>query len=127
MHAFAYRLHARHHSSGPRVNAQEVLNQDVVDAWLQVLTNILVQRRGLRGPKNWLARIMHNIIVTLLLTDSHADTPWRLSDMFPRLLAGAARHREHHATGGPPYQQFFGFMDAAFSPSIPEAPAKKVV
>ena len=127
MHAFAYRLHARHHSSGPRVNAQEVLNQSVVDASLQVLTNILVQRRGLRGPKNWLARIMHNIIVTLLLTDSHADTPWRLSDMFPRLLPGAARHREHHATGGPPYQQFFGFMDAAFSPSIPEAPAKKVV
>ena len=120
MHAFAYRLHARHHSSGPRVNAQEVLNQSVVDASLQVLTNILVQRRGLRGPKNWLARILHNIIVTLLLTDSHADTPWRLSDMFPRLLAGAARHREHHATGGPPYQQFFGFMDAAFSPSIPE-------
>ena len=127
MHAFAYRLHARHHSSGPRVNAQEVLNQSVVDASLQVLTNILVQRRGLRGPKNWLARIMHNIIVTLLLTDSHADTPWRLSDMFPRLFAGAARHREHHATGGPPYQQFFGFMDAAFSQSIPEAPAKKVV
>ena len=74
-----------------------------------------------------MARILHNIIVTLLLTDSHADTPWRLSDMFPRTLAGAARHREHHATGGPPYQQFFGFMDAAFSPSIPEAPAKKVV
>ena len=74
-----------------------------------------------------MARILHNIIVTLLLTDSHADTPWRLSDMFPRLLAGAARHREHHATGGPPYQQFFGFMDAAFSPSIPEAPAKKVL
>ena len=42
--------------------------------------------------------------------------------MFPRLLAGAARHREHHATGGPPYQQFFGFMDAAFSP--PPTPAK---
>ena len=36
--------------------------------------------------------------------------------MFPLFLAGAARHREHHATGGPPYQQFFGFMDAAFSP-----------
>ena len=64
-----------------------------------------------------MARILHNVVVTLLLTDSHADTPWRLSDMFPRLLAGAARHREHHATGGPPYQQFFGFMDAAFSPS----------
>ena len=124
MHAFAYRLHARHHSSGPRVNAQEVLNQSVIDASLQVLTNILVQRRGLRGPKNWLARILHNIVVTLLLTDSHADTPWRLSDMFPRTLAGAARHREHHATGGPPYQQFFGFMDAAFSP--PPTPAKKV-
>ena len=45
MHAFAYRLHARHHSSGPKVNAQEVLNQDVIDASLQVLTNILVQRR----------------------------------------------------------------------------------
>ena len=90
------------------------------------LTHRLVpRRRGLRGPKNWLARIMHNIVVTLLLTDSHADTPWRLSDMFPRLLAGAARHREHHATGGPPYQQFFGFMDAAFSP--PPTPAKKVV
>ena len=45
MHAFAYRLHARHHSSGTRVNAQEVLNQSVIDASLQVLTNILVQRR----------------------------------------------------------------------------------
>ena len=40
--------------------------------------------------------------------------------MFPRLLAGAARHREHHATGGPPFQQYFGFMDAAF-PSAPDA------
>lgn len=124
MHAFAYKLHARHHSSGPCVNAQEVLNQSVVDATLQVLTNILVQRRGLFGPKNWLARLAHNIVVTLLLTDSHADTRWRLSDAFPRILAGAAKYRDHHATGGPPYQQFFGFMDAAFSPP-PEAKLAK--
>mmetsp|Transcript_23144 Transcript_23144/g.71538 ORF Transcript_23144/g.71538 Transcript_23144/m.71538 type:complete len:242 (+) Transcript_23144:287-1012(+) len=119
MHALCYKLHARHHRSGPRIAAHHVLDQSVVDAVLHVLTNIVAQRRGPFGAKNWLARLAHNLVVTFLLTDSHADTPSRLCLRFPRLLAGAARHREHHAHSGPPYQQFGGWLDALFSPPPP--------
>ena len=27
---------------------------------------------------------------------------------------GLTAHRDHHARGGPPYQQFFGYLDAFF-------------
>ena len=107
--------HGRHHAAA-RVTAAGVLDHSLADGALQVLANILAQRRGpLGAPKNFLARLAHNVVVTYLLTDSHADTPYRLSRAFPRLLRGARDHRAHHGHGGPPYQQFFGHLDALFS------------
>ena len=102
-----------------QVKAHHTLDHSLVDGTLQVLANILAQRRGPFGAKSWLARLAHNVVVTYLLTDSHADTPYRLCDRFPGILKGAAKHRDHHAHAGPPYQQFFGFMDDLFSPAPP--------
>ena len=112
--------HRHHHRSAGerrRVRASDVLDHSLVDGTLQVLANVLVQRYGpLGGPKNFLSRLVHNVVVTYLLTDSHADTPYRLSRLFPRLLKGANDHHAHHRHSGPPYQQFFGYFDALFAP-----------
>lgn len=116
--------HNRHHSSGgSHLKSHHVLEHSIADGGLQVLTNILVQRYGLLGPRNWLARLLHNVVVTYLLTESHADletSRWRgIAGWFPSLFPGAVRHRIHHLHAGPPYQQFFGYLDDLFSPVVP--------
>lgn len=71
-------------------------------AGLQVLVNILVQRRTLWGQtKSRLARALHNLVVTWMLTEAHtsAATP----AVARRLFNGVQRHRAHHR--GAPYFQ----------------------
>ncbi|KAJ1459032.1 hypothetical protein M885DRAFT_512193 [Pelagophyceae sp. CCMP2097] len=118
--------HHVHHVNGPRTNSTTVLHHSVVDGFFQVAANILVQRQGPFGAKTFVARLLHNVIVTYLLTESHSTAPWRLCDAFPRLLAGAKEHRKHHAHAGPPYQQFFGYLDAAMALIPEKAPLKKM-
>lgn len=146
--------HNTHHS-GKGLKAHHVLEHSLADGTLQVLTNIFVQRYGPFGPRNWLARLLHNVIVTYLLTESHADLQgppstqeefdenqkdrrlrssssrggpqqhtmrWRgISGRFPTIFKGAHRHRLHHNHSGPPYEQFFGYLDDIFSP-VPATP-----
>lgn len=117
----AWVSHSTHHGPGKKVRAHHVLEHSVVDGSLQVLTNIIVQRYGVFGPKNWVARLLHNVVVTYLLTESHADldehSTWQgVASYFPNLLRGVVRHRAHHANAGAPYQQFFGYLDDFFSP-----------
>mmetsp|Transcript_8708 Transcript_8708/g.28500 ORF Transcript_8708/g.28500 Transcript_8708/m.28500 type:complete len:260 (+) Transcript_8708:46-825(+) len=107
--------HATHHAPFGALRAHHVLEHSFLDGSMQVLTNVLVQRYGLFGPRNWLARLLHNVVVTYLLTESHADLGG-LAGRFPALLKGAARHRLHHHHAGPPYEQFFGYLDDLFSP-----------
>mmetsp|Transcript_20097 Transcript_20097/g.25995 ORF Transcript_20097/g.25995 Transcript_20097/m.25995 type:complete len:267 (-) Transcript_20097:1090-1890(-) len=120
--------HSTHHGPGGKgIRAHHVLEHSIADGSLQVLTNILVQRVGIFGPRNWLARLLHNIVVTYLLTESHADHqadndslwmfPGGIIHSFPTVFKGAANHRLHHQHAGPPYQQFFGYLDSTFSPA----------
>lgn len=118
--------HSTHHGPAKSIRAHHVLEHSVLDGSLQVLTNILVQRRGaFGGPKSWLARILHNVIVTYLLTESHADLDqspdkWQgVASYFPTVLKGVRRHRAHHANAAAPYQQFFGYLDDLFSTPAP--------
>ena len=75
----------------------------------QVLVNICVQRTNPWGStKSRLARALHNVIVTWMLTESHTCAP--SPRVGRRWFVGVRRHRAHHA-GSPYYQQFFGYLD----------------
>jgi hypothetical protein len=129
------KFHARHHhgdqqrrqvlvhqSSSQKkllfpVQSFDVLQHSLVDGALQVLVNILVQRRMVitGSIKTRLARALHNILVTWMLTESHSAAPtpyiWR------RWLVGVREHYQHHTTTTQHngvhhrYQQFFGYLD----------------
>mmetsp|Transcript_51482 Transcript_51482/g.95234 ORF Transcript_51482/g.95234 Transcript_51482/m.95234 type:complete len:254 (+) Transcript_51482:105-866(+) len=105
--------HMMHHAAGKDVRAMHVLQHSLLDGTLQVLVNIAVQRNGPFGPKLKVTRWFHNVIVTYLLTESHARIPkLPLSSRFPKLFSGVLHHKHHHGSGGAPYQQFFGYLDA---------------
>jgi cholesterol 25-hydroxylase len=128
--------HARHHAQKrreadgtPIVEAMDVLRHGLVDGSLQVFINIMVQRHDVWGSvKSRLARALHNIIVTWMLTESHTASPTPY--VFRRWFVGVREHRRHHL--GPPtkpsaattisslslrygrhhrHQQFFGYLD----------------
>mmetsp|Transcript_74589 Transcript_74589/g.210736 ORF Transcript_74589/g.210736 Transcript_74589/m.210736 type:complete len:279 (-) Transcript_74589:408-1244(-) len=109
MHKFAKGPHKVHHSPGD-LRAKDVLTHSLVDGALQVLTNVMVQRRAPWGtPKSRLARAVHNLVVTWMLTESHtcAASPC----LARRWFRGVQRHRAHHMHHAPYYQQFFGYLD----------------
>jgi sterol desaturase/sphingolipid hydroxylase (fatty acid hydroxylase superfamily) len=139
--------------------ARDTLNHDLMDGSLQVAVNIVVQQYTLVAflswgwnccgerlllsspspvvaglccmlPKSKLARILHNIIVTWLLVESHTSSPtpyvWR------RWCIGVKEHYWHHVGTAPSsssvssngsrsisepkrkirrHQQFFGYLD----------------
>lgn len=102
MHAFGTSLHYAHHSQVADLRARDVLTHSLSDGALQVLVNILVQRRTLWGQtKSRLARALHNLVVTWMLTEAHtsAATP----AVARRLFNGVQRHGAHHR--GAPYFQ----------------------
>ena len=95
--------------SAQRLSAARVLDHSLLDGALQVGVNILVQQYSpWGGAKSRLARWAHNVIVTWLLTESHAVAGPRIGR---RWFAGVRDHHRHHRTGGRPYQQFFGYLD----------------
>lgn len=114
------KYHARHHSRPEgTLEARDVLRHSFVDGSLQVVLNILVQRRTPWGNvKSRLARALHNIIVTWMLTESHTASP--KPDVFRKWCVGVKEHRMHHLgimRCGKGYgehhrhQQFFGYLD----------------
>jgi len=113
MHARRLRMHNLHHSYGAggegAMRARDVLTHSPLDGSLQVLVNICVQRTNPWGStKSRLARALHNVIVTWMLTESHTCAP--SPRVGRRWFVGVRRHRAHHA-GSPYYQQFFGYLD----------------
>lgn len=106
--------HFVHHSQTV-LTASEVQHHSAVDASLQVLVNIVVQNIPLPmfGRKHLMSRLLHNIIVTYMLTEIHAgyDAFWSLHNLFPGIIGGAKRHEEHHRRGNVYYQQFFTYLD----------------
>jgi sterol desaturase/sphingolipid hydroxylase (fatty acid hydroxylase superfamily) len=125
MHAFPFlhssTSHAQHHVSPCDETVYRTVNHSLLDGTLQVLTNIFVQRRSpvnylcptlFGDAKTRLARWLHNIVVVELLVESHARAshPLRLSRL---CFDGVSKHYLHHRSGGPPFQQFFGYLDRA--------------
>ncbi|KAL7579482.1 hypothetical protein ACA910_007863 [Epithemia clementina (nom. ined.)] len=129
---FLRELHHDHHAVMPGgiLEANHVLHHSFADGTFQVLVNIFVQRRTPWGAvKTRLARILHNIVITSMLTESHSASPtpyfWR------RWFVGVREHRLHHfndhcsrslwiltnseniASKGKfdRHQQFFGYLD----------------
>ena len=109
MHHVWVAPHKVHHEVH-NVEAHDVLRHSLVDGTLQVLVNILVQRTTPWGmTKTRLARLLHNILVTWMLTESHAACP--TPRIFRRFCSGVRDHREHHTDGISRYQPFFGYLD----------------
>ena len=113
------RIHHDHHAAGAQcttakhdgLRAKDVLTHSLLDGTLQVLVNIAVQRRTPWGVKSRLARALHNVIVTWMLTESHtAALHPRVARRVP-FCAGVRRHRLHHTENAPHLQQLFGYLD----------------
>ena len=100
--------------------ASQVQHHSVVDAFLQVATNILVQNMSTPwyGRRHSLSRLVHNIVITYMLTEIHAgyDGWWSMHNIFPIniLIGGAKNHELHHKYGNGCYQQFFKYLDWIF-------------
>ena len=118
-------FHVKHHMHDRGiVEATDVLNHSFIDGSLQVLINIYTQRYTPWGKvKSRMARMLHNMIVTWMLTESHSSSP----NMYisRKLFIGVKNHRLHHLSHNenhqnrnhnyvcPHYQQFFGYLDSA--------------
>ena len=110
-------FHGYHHRhTNGAMNSIETVQNGYVDGGLQVLVNILVQHISpFGGPKHLLSRVIHNIIVTYMLTESHSgyNMPWMTHNIWPEFIAGTPRHDRHHHDGRVYYQQFFMYLDDA--------------
>jgi len=102
--------------------ANEVQHHSFVDGSLQVIVNVIVQNystyalifqpgSGLR--KHFLSRLLHNIVITYMLTETHAgyDGWWCMHNICPPLIGGAKLHEVHHKVGNRFYQPFFRYLD----------------
>eukprot|EP00128_Syssomonas_multiformis_P004828 Colp12_sorted_trinity150504_noHs@5572 len=104
-------LHRTHHTMKP-LCVVEVLRHSIVDATLQIGTNILVLNLLRLHP---MARALHDIAVTYMLTEAHSNynMPWMLHNIVPGdLLGGSPRHEMHHRNGRMYFQQFFTYADS---------------
>jgi len=108
--AALWSAHKTHHSRTGDLRARDVLLHSPVDGALQVLVNIFVQRHTPWGSvKSRCARAIHNVIVTWMLTESHAACP--TPRLARRWFAGVQRHRAHHTNSAQYFQPFFGYLD----------------
>jgi len=127
MHRFPHRWHKHeiHHELKVHpvcgtnfLSAELVVNQSLEDGTMQVLVNMLVQNMPLYWglPKHKLSRLLHNILVTYLLSEAHSglDLPWSMHRLCPRLLGGAYRHEYHHHRRDCCFHQFFCYLDDFF-------------
>jgi len=107
--------HQEHHDLHcSKLCAHHVVQHSLSEGFLQVAVNILVQQwTPIAGPKHKLSRYAHNIVVTYLLTESHAgyDGPWCVHRLWPAVFGGAYRHELHHRSGRCCFHQFFRYLD----------------
>jgi len=104
------------------VEAASVVNHTLIDGGLQVVVNICVQNLPLLGcPKHKMSRLLHNILVTYMLTEAHAglDLPWCCHRVFPEVFGGSLRHEIHHHLHRCYYHQFFKYLDDFFGYGAP--------
>lgn len=97
------------------LEAEVVVQHSFFDGSLQVLINILVQNLAPLGVgKHKFSRLLHNVVVTYLLTECHSglDLPWGSHRLLPKIMGGAPRHELHHHTHRHCYHQFFTYLDS---------------
>jgi sterol desaturase/sphingolipid hydroxylase (fatty acid hydroxylase superfamily) len=118
MHSFPSlsHLHKHHiHHNQTMLTASEVQHHSLVDGTLQVAVNIMVQNIIIPqfGKKHLISKLLHNIVITYMLTEIHAgyDGWWSLHNIFPFFYGGAQRHEEHHKGGHVAFAQFFLYLD----------------
>jgi len=87
--------HSEHHKATKNLEARHVLRHSLIDGSLQVLVNIFVQRYTPWGyVKSRFARVLHNLIVTMMLTESHSASS--NPNLFKWWCVGVREHRNHH-------------------------------
>ena len=124
--------HARHHEeSSGTLGSRHTLYHSTMEGTLQFLSSVLVQRYNyftLLVPwiqsttvKTRFARLLHNVLIVWLLTESHADSKdargkRKFVRYFPSIFPGVVHHRLHHS-GQEPWrlQQFFSYLDQTIS------------
>ena len=93
-----------------------------MDSALQVIVNIVVQNCSLPffGRKHLFSRLLHNVVITYMLTEIHAgyDGFWSMHNLLPWLIGGAKRHEVHHGCGNQYFQQFFMYLDDLLLPLL---------
>jgi len=111
-HGYHHRMSNKKHS----LNALETVQHSYADAFLQVAVNIIVQNISPFGVKHTLTRLLHNLFVTYLLTESHSgyDMEWMSHRIWPEFLGGSPRHDAHHHDGKVCYHQYFKYIDDHF-------------
>jgi hypothetical protein len=108
-------VHGYHHRhTQGALNPIETVQHSYMDGALQVMCNIFVQHISpFGGPKHVLSRLIHNVIVTYMLSEAHSgyNFRWMTHNIWPEFLGGSPRHERHHKDGRVYYQQFFVYLD----------------
>lgn len=115
--------------------ANEVQHHSFIDGSLQVIVNIIVQNMSVYGPlfyaghglrKHFLSRLLHNVVITYMLTETHAgyDGWWCMHNLCPMLVGGAKLHEVHHRVGNLYYQPFFRYLDQLYELGYMYVPEK---
>ena len=115
LHRLLANSHATHHSGVRPLRAGETVRHSLLDGALQVACNVAALNLVGSHP---LARLLHNAVVTALLTEAHCgfDAPWMAHRVLPwGWLGGSARHEAHHRdpAGTAHHQQLFTYLDEA--------------
>ncbi len=125
------RLHLVHHDHYQRrdepITIMVTFHHHLLDAMLQVGINAMLQQVvglalcpedveicPLPLARHTMSKLLHNIVVTYLLVESHSgqDLPFMSHRwLFPDWLGGAPMHQRHHHTGRAPFHQFFTVFD----------------
>ncbi|CAD7939019.1 unnamed protein product [Amoebophrya sp. A120] len=122
--------HSRHHSAAAAALwPVDTVHHGLLDGFLQVAVNIAVQQKSFLFfpgslPKHDFTRLLHNVLITFLLTESHSglDAPFSLHRVLgKKFYGGAWNHDAHHAGGNRHLQQFFCYLDWFFK--LDEQPA----
>jgi hypothetical protein len=108
-------IHGYHHRhTQGALNPIETVQHSLMDGALQVMCNIFVQHISpFGGPKHVLSRLIHNVMVTYMLSEAHSgyNFRWMSHNIWPEFLGGSPRHERHHKDGRVYYQQFFMYLD----------------
>ena len=112
-------LHDDHHDHYQSVHkplhVMASFHHHFCDAAVQVMINAgLQQVVGLGTYRHTMSKLLHNMVVTYLIVESHSgmDLPFMTHRwLFPDWWGGAPAHQKHHNTGKAPFHQFWTILD----------------